>query len=120
MTTQIVKGLFFHYTTDELGLHMRARAVHHEGRASTKESAIPDLKKAVDTVRAAAEATNVAQMSKVSNSYNFSKDQVDQLEEDIRDHRNKALVFRTLADHLVANATYELDENGLRRLEIVK
>ncbi len=56
-----------------------------------------------------------------SNSYHFdANDQVTNLENDIRDHRNKALVFRTLAEHLVANATYELDEGALRRLEILK
>ncbi len=60
-------------------------------------------------------------MSKTSNSYHFNDDdQVGALENDIRDHHNKALVFRTLADHLVPHATYELDESALRRLEILK
>jgi len=45
---------------------------------------------------------------------------VEALEADIRDHRNRAIVFRTLADHLVPHATYDLDESDLRRLEIVK
>ncbi len=120
MSTHIVKGLFFHYTTEQLAQHMRERAEHHLDRAATKESALPELRKAVDTVQASTEASNVTQMSKTNNSYHFGGDQVDNLESDIRDHKNKALVFRTLADHLVPNATYELDESALKRLEILK
>ncbi len=45
--------------------------------------------------------------------------QIEQLEEDIKNHRNKALVFRTLADHLVPDATYDLDEADLHRLEVL-
>lgn len=119
---QIVKGLRYHYTTDQLREQMLGRAKHHDGRADQKEKALPELKKAIDTVKANA-VTNpetVAAMSKFSN-YQFSTgDQVEALENDIRDHRNKALVFRTLADHLVQHAIYDLDEGDLRRLEIVK
>ena len=120
MSTLIVKGLFFHYTTEELAKLMRARAEYHDDRAAKKESAMPELKKAVETVKNATEATTVARMSKVSASYHFDGDQVEELEKDIRDHRNKAIVFRALAEHLVPNATYELGEDALRRLEIVK
>lgn len=122
--TQIVKGLRYHYTTEQLRDHMQKRADYHESRASQKEGALPELKSAVETVKAAGRgaATHVAAMSKFSNSnYNFDAgDQVDALENDIKDHRNKALVFRTLSDHLVPNATYDLEETELRRLEIVK
>lgn len=122
MSTQIIKGLIYHYTTEQLATAMRDRAKHHEDRAAQKESALPELRKAVDTVKASVEAQAVAQMTKMNtNSYQFdASGQVEGLEADIKDHRNKALVFRTLADHLVTNATYELTEGDLRRLEIVK
>lgn len=120
MSTQIVKGLLFHYSTEELAAQMQSRAEHHEDRARTKESALPELKKAVETIKTTAEASTVARMSKVHNAYHFDGDQVADLENDIRDHKNKALVFRTLAEHLVPNATYELGEHDLQRLEIVK
>ncbi len=116
----IIKGLLYHYSTEQLAKQMRDRADYHDDRALQKEQALPELKKAVETVKASAEFTNVARMSKISSSYQFDSDQVESLENDIRDHRNKALVFRTLAEHLVPNATYELDENALRRLEILK
>lgn len=122
MSTLIVKGLLFHYTTEELDKLMNARAGYHEDRAKQKESALPELKKAVDTVKAStdAEVTDVARMSKAGVAYNFGGDEVESLKRDIRDHKNKALVFRTLAEHLVKNATYELDESDLRRLELIK
>lgn len=119
----IVKGLRYHYTTAQLSTHMRQRADYHDSRAAQKESALPELKSAVETVKAAGRgaAANVAAMSKFNTNYNFDAgDQVEMLENDIKDHRNKALVFRTLADHLVADAVYDIDENDLRRLEIVK
>ena len=122
--TQIIKGLRYQFTTEQLRTHMTLRGEYHETRASEKERALPELRKAVDIVKAAGKtaASNVAAMSKFSNStYNFdATDQVEQLETDIKDHRNKALVFKTLATHLVPSATYDLDENDLRRLEIVK
>jgi len=124
MPNTIVKGLRYHFTTKQLGDHMRARAEYHEGRATTKESALPELRSAVEIVKKAGihAAASIAAMSKFSNSnYHFDPGtQVEQLEEDIKDHRNKALVFRTLSDHLVADATYDLEESELRRLEILK
>lgn len=120
----IVKGLRYQFTTEQLRAHMVERAKHHEGRASTKETALPELRAAVDIVKKAGNtaAASIAAMSKFSNSnYHFDPGkQVEQLEEDIKDHRNKALVFRTLSDHLVADATYDLEESELRRLEILK
>jgi len=119
----IVKGLRYHYTTAQLKEQMTGRAQYHEDRASTKESALPELRSAVEIVKKAGQIpVAVTQMSKFTNSnYHFDAgDQVEQLETDIKDHRNKALVFRTLAEHLVADAVYDIDENDLRRLEIVK
>ncbi len=120
----IVKGLRYQFTTDHLREHMVQRAAYHEARATDKEAALPELQKAVDIVKAAGKvsATTVATMSKFNSAnYHFdTADQVEQLETDIKDHRNKALVFRTLADHLVPDSVYDLDENDLRRLEIVK
>ncbi len=121
MSSQIIKGLFFHYTTEELHKLMNDRASYHEDRARTKEGTLPELKKAIETVKANTAVAEVSQMTKFgNNAYHFDVNQVEALENDIRDHRNKALVFRTLSKHLVANVTYELDEASLRRLEILK
>ena len=121
---QIVQGLRYHYTTEQLKEQMLGRAKHHDSRADQKEKALPELKRAVDTVKSNAqtqENTEVTMMLKAHSNYHFAGgDQVEALEADIRDHRNRAIVFRTLADHLVPYATYDLDENDLRRLEIVK
>ena len=120
----VVKGLRYQFTTDQIRTHMIDRAKHHESRASTKETALPELRAAVDIVKKAGTqaATNMAAMSKFSGTnYHFDPgSQVEELENDIKDHRNKALVFRELSNHLFADATYDLDENDLRRLEILK
>ncbi len=122
--TNTVKGLRYQFSTDQLRTHMVERAKHHEGRASTKETALPELRAAVDIVKKAGNtaAASIAAMSKFSSSnYHFDPgDQVEQLENDIKDHRNKALVFRELSIHLFADANYDLDEADLRRLEILK
>lgn len=122
--TNTVKGLRYQFTTSQLSTHMVERAKHHEGRATAKEAALPELKAAVEIVKAAGThaAASIAAMSKFSNSnYHFDPtDQVDQLENDIKDHRNKALVFRELSNHLFADSIYDLDEADLRRLEILK
>lgn len=119
--SQIVKGLLFHYSTETLAGLLRARAGHHLSRATEKEKALPALREAVETVRATQEAKAVAQMSKTSNLYQFdAAGQVESLKNDIRDHKNKALVFEEMAKQLVPNATYELGETDLRRLEILK
>jgi hypothetical protein len=120
--TNIIKGLRYQFTTAQLREHMLQRAVYHEERAVNKEGALPELQKAVDIVKSAGktQATAIAQMGKFSNYHFNASDQIDQLETDIKDHHNKALVFRTLSTHLWDHATYDLDENDLRRLEIVK
>jgi hypothetical protein len=121
---QIIKGLRYHYTTTQLQEHMLGRAKYHESRAEQKEKALPELKRAIETVKSNAnnqENVDVAMMTKASSNYHFStNNQVEMLENDIRDHRNKALVFTTLANHLVPFSTYDLDESDLRRLEIIK
>lgn len=119
-----VKGLRYQFTSEQLRQHMVDRAAHHESRATAKEEALPELRSAVEIVKKAGTtaAASIAAMSKFSNSnYHFDAgDQVEQLETDIKDHRNKALVFRELSQHLFVGATYDLDENDLRRLEILK
>lgn len=119
-----IKGLRYQFTSDQLRAHMVDRAKYHDGRADTKETALPELRAAVEIVKKAGTqaAASIAAMSKFSNSnYHFDPGtQVEQLEQDIKDHRNKALVFRELSKHLFVDSTYDLDENDLRRLEILK
>lgn len=118
---QIVKGLVFHYTTEQLAAHMRGRADHHDQRAAQKETAIPDLKNAIETVKKTAEASSAVMITKTSSHYNFNgENELERLETDIKDHKNKAVVFRELAEHLIVGAVYELGEADLRRLEVVK
>jgi hypothetical protein len=115
----MIEGLKYHFKSSELADHMRGRAEYHDKRAGEKEAALPDMKAALEKIKAHSPAKNVQHMSKVSNSYHVG-DPDEDLEADIRDHKNKAMVFRTLADHVVPSETYVLTESDLRRLEILR
>lgn len=114
----MIQGLRYHFTTVELTKHMTDRADYHAKRAAEKETALPGIRDALEKIKANAEAQQVSQMSKMSNSYHMGEPDKD-LETDIRNHKNKALVFHTLALHLVQNETYDLSEADLIRLEIL-
>lgn len=116
----MIEGFKLKVTSAELKTHCETRAKHHTGRADTKEAELPKLQAAMDAIKTHAEATNVSQMTKsgISNSYHMD-DPVGDLEKDIADHRNKALVFSFFANHLFDD-DYTLLESDLQRLEILK
>jgi hypothetical protein len=113
----MIEGLKYHFSSQELVQHMRDRSNYHTGRATEKTAAMPEMKAALEKIRSQTSPT------KMSGKANFSNYQVDRpdddLEADIQAHKNKALVFRTLADHVVPNETYVLGESDLVRLEIL-
>lgn len=118
----MIDGLKIRVTSRELTLHMNDRASYHAGRADVKEGELPAIKDALDKMKAGLDPATVSMMNKtgVSSSYNLNPaDTIEQLERDIRDHRNKALAFRYLACHLF-DEDYNLSESDLKRLEILK
>lgn len=118
--TGIVHGLLVRITTAELRTHLRARAEYHTGRAAQKEESIPQLQKAADAVRPE-QATRIEDLYKNSGHSGFGPDQVIRdVTESVRDHRNKALMFLFLADHLFPGAVYCLGTADLIRLEVMK
>ncbi len=118
----MIEGLKIRVTSEELEKHCQQRAMYHADRASQKEKELPGLKEALAKVEAVTgqniAPADLARMSK--GGYAMNVDQpVDQLESDIKDHRNKALVFAFFAEHLFAE-DYTLQEADLIRLEILK
>ena len=115
----LIEGLRIRVTSEELATHLRARADYHSERAEQKQQELPALRASVDAIMSSPNAENVARMSGKS-GYNFNPhDAVENLERDIRDHRNKALAFRYFADHLFTQ-DYDLGEEDLQRIEILK
>ena len=120
----MVIGFRLKFTAEELGEHLRARAEYHDGRATLKEGELPALRTVLETIRrGGANPPTVAKMGgKGSSSYSGGVDvgdAIDGIEEQVRDHRNKSLVFKLFAEHLFAE-DYDLQEADLIRLEILK
>lgn len=116
----MIEGLKIKVTSTELQNHCMERASYHTRRADEKAATLPDLKRAMETVKGHASPTNMANMSKTNSSYHLDADDpVRDLERDITDHRNKALVFKFFAEHFFQE-DYTLREEDLIRLEIVK
>jgi len=118
----VIDGLRLQIPYQELRQHCLDRAEYHKGRADLKEKELPKLKEAMEAIKQATlqSPSNLAHMNKMSATYNLNPgDTVEELEKDIREHRNKAEVFIYFANHLFPY-DYNLNESDLRRLEIVR
>jgi hypothetical protein len=120
----MIEGFKLKITSSELKTHCSERALYHKQRADDKEQELPGLKEALAKVEAVTGANldpkNLAHMNKSAASYRMDVDEpVEALESDIKDHRNKALVFAFFSEHLFAE-DYTLQEADLIRLEILK
>lgn len=114
----MIEGLKIRVRSDELKLHCAARAKYHETRANEKEAKLPELRRSLETIRETTSPQGVSNMFKGSYHIDTS-DPVEDLEHDIRDHRNKSLVFTFFAEHFFDD-DYCLKEDDLVRLEILK
>ncbi len=116
----MIDGLKIRVPSPELKKHMTERAGYHTGRADTKEKELPGIRDAMEKIGTALNPQAVSHMNKMSASYSLDPEStIENLENDIRDHRNKALAFHFLASHLF-DEDYNLNEADLRRLEILK
>ncbi len=115
----MINGLKLKVTSKELVDHCMKRAAYHTKRAGEKEAELPKLREALDCVKGQGRLPDsVSHMNK--GGYRLDPDDpVQRLEGDITDHRNKSMVFTFFASHLF-DEDYTLEENDLRRLEILK
>lgn len=119
----MINGLQFKISSEELVEHCQIRARYHTSRAEEKSKELPALKEAMDRIKNAGLAApqELARMNKMSmNSSGFNPDdQIEQIQEDIKNHQNKALLFDFWSKHFF-DEDYNLGESDLRRLEIIK
>jgi hypothetical protein len=117
----MIKGLRLRVTCAELKEHCLARSGYHAKRAVEKELTLPELKAALEAVKGQKHMEMAAAMSVMNKGgYRLNTESpVEDLEADIVNHRNKALVFQFFASHLF-DADYDLEESDLQRLEILK
>lgn len=130
----MIEGLKLNIPSKELAELIKARAEHHRSRADLKEkeqlpmlkATLPDLEKAMAVVQGHGQVKDIAAKLSSNSSYNMNenpveslKADIEKLQKDIQNHRNRALVFDFIAAHLFDDV-YSLTEADLTRLEILK
>lgn len=118
-TAGLVPGLKVRVTSKELAEHCKKRSEYHATREKEKTALLPDAKKIAESIKSTAAATSVSNFSK-GGTYSFDADgNVERLENDIKDHHNKSIMFAWYAEHLF-EADYCLEGSDLVSLEILK
>jgi hypothetical protein len=97
----MIEGLKIEISSAELTDHISARAEFHEGKAAFYDEQVSALK-----------AGGVGAIAQ-------SNDPVSSLQGSARQHMERSAFFRFMAEHLIPDETYRLDESDLGRLEIV-
>jgi hypothetical protein len=120
-TENLVSGLKFRMTAQELREHLRARSVYHKSRHEEKSQLLPQLEDTVTKLKAQPPAQSVQHFNKSgSTNYQFNGDDaITELKRDIETHHNKSIAFAWLAEH-VLESDYLLDSSDFVRLEIFK
>jgi len=115
----MVEGFKLKVTSAELKEHCEHRAMYHSERADEKRNkTLPQLREALESVKSTSPSSSISHMNK--GTYHMDPDDpVKDLERDIRNHENKALVFQFFATHLIDD-DYTLQEADLVKLEILK
>jgi len=116
-----IEGLKIRMASEELKNHLMERSAYHRDKAVQKEKELPALKDALEKLKTSGIAPeSLARMSGKSGTYQLSPEEtIKDLENDIRDHYNKSLVFEFFANHLF-DQPYVLQENDLIRMEVLK
>lgn len=115
----MINGFKLKIEASELRNLLVERVNYHRARAEQKQSELPQLKDAWERLK----INNTENNNKFNNSttaYHLSEDPTEQLEQDIKNHKQKANTFEFFANHLFMEETYTLDDGELRKLEIVR
>lgn len=100
----MIEGLHFDLEYDELQEHLIERAAYHTERADWYQERYDELKAGgVESDRAVSGGNPLSNM-----------------ESNIEKHRQTTQYFDFMAEHLVKNETYRLDESDLRSIEVIK
>mgnify|MGYP001564625174 FL=1 len=106
--TQIITGLHIDVPSDELKGLLLARLKYHEAKVEFYSKQFEELRK-VDVAMAADAET----FSKTSN-----RSPSESLEQAVKKHKDQAIYYKFVAEHLVVGATYRLDEHALVKIGV--
>lgn len=145
----VLPGILFAVPTEDLKTHCQKRSDYHYGRAKDKEKEIPRFEKLIKDLQAAetelkdaskavkglatpAARGNPSNIKAASAGYNFNaqsdsiddqishlEGQVEAIQQDVKDHTNRAAMFAWMSEHLF-NGVYALSWEDLRLLELSK
>lgn len=99
--TQLIEGIKFDLSRDELHKHLTERADHHRAKAHYYEQQVKGL------------LEQGAEDSTATNNPVYS------LRQSQKSHAERVGFFVFIADHLIPGATYRLAEHDLTRLELL-
>lgn len=104
----MISGIKIRIQGAELHAHLSKRAEHHRERAEYCSKQVDSLKQ-----------EGAPRPDPIRSIRDFRQDPLSSLEESAKEHADKYGYFKFLADHLVVEETYELDEHDLVKIEIV-
>ncbi len=106
--SQIINGLHIDVSSDELKTLLLGRLKYHQDKVGFYEKQLVEMKK-VD----AALTAEAQEMGKTS-----TRGPLESLEQAVKKHKDQTVYYKFMAEHVIANATYRLDEAALLRLGI--
>lgn len=128
----MIEGLKLKLTASELKNHFQKRVTHHKGRADEKEGLLPTLRDALQKIKGAKDLHEVECGQKaqswldetiggsLNSGYRIDSQSIlENLQKDIKSHRNKMGKFAFLATHLFEE-DYTLTEADLIKLEFIE
>jgi len=115
----MIEGLKFKLTGAELKKHCYDRRDYHMQRANDKDKELPALEDAIERIKATG-STNPELLASMSKTYHMThEDPVGALQKDIKEHKNKALLFNFYAEHFFDDI-YSVEPSDLVALEIAR
>lgn len=115
-----IEGIKLSITSAELKKLCEARVEYHSTRARWNETKLKELKPTFDQATEDAEDEAEEQFKAMTYANNGNNnDPLDRFKRGARHHRDRAVVFRFTAAHVIENETYILTEEDLRKLEVL-
>ncbi len=108
----MIEGLKLTMTSAELKKTLESRVEYHQGRVAWLT---------VEIKRLEPELAKFTEQSLEIEKYvsNSSNNGLDTFKSQLRHHTDRATVFKFMAEHIIPNETYLLEEEDLRRLEVL-
>lgn len=116
-----IEGIKLSITSVDLKKLCEDRIKYHLGRAEWNATKLKELEPTFKEANADFEEEAFEQMKGMSyNSNARSGDPLERFKTSHAHHRDRATVFRFMAEHIIPNESYVLAEADLRKLEVMR